>query len=152
LRPLLPSSADEYIIIVDQVTAPALEPEVLRDDAGLSLSAPGLLSSYRDRNSQDHGLPELKGIEGVRKINAKTIENIFSRGVFAGWRRFENEYRGAKALVRISFPGYSLNRRVAVIYISSYRGSLAGQETIVLLQQQRGGAWSIKWRRVLVQS
>jgi hypothetical protein len=151
LRPLLPSGGDEYVVIVDQTTAPALEPEVLHDDAGLSLSTPELLSSYRDRNSRDHVLPELKKIERVRKISAETVENIFSRGVFTGWERFGNEYRGARALVRISFPGYSLDRRGAIVYISSYRGSLAGEEKVVLLQQ-RDGVWSIKWSRLLLQS
>ena len=151
LRPLLPSTGDEYVVVVDQISAPALEPEVFRDDVGLSFSASELLTSYRDRNLQDHGLPELKGIERVRKISAETVDNIFSRGVFAGWERFGNEYRGARALVRVSFPGYSLDRRVAIVYVSSYRGSLAGGERVVLLQE-REGVWSIKWSRLLVQS
>jgi hypothetical protein len=158
LGPVLPLSADLYLVVGAEALAPPLKLEriqrnlVIDGYPELSPSAIQAIADYHVRNSGNHRLPpDLDSIKGVRFISSDEYKNIFSLGALPGWRRFWLEFPGATALATLSLPGYSSDKSSAVVYFSLLKGDVDGEWRVLLLRR-KGSSWEIEWSQLLAQS
>ena len=79
------------------------------------------------RNGESEALPAGVGCSRLRAIDAAHIERAFNppglpERVPADWDRFLTEFPMAQGIVRMSLPGFSDDRKIAVVLVSVSRG------------------------------
>jgi hypothetical protein len=67
-------------------------------------------------------------------------KNKYPRYLNERWGGFFEKYSGSSGIVKISLPGYSNDRKYAIIFIASSCGPLCGQSNLIQLKNIEG-AW-----------
>ncbi len=98
-------------------------------------------------------IPNKLSCNRVKVLNEAAIENFFEKGPRRrpGKNKWDSSFlnpdsAGVKAVIRISFPGYSRNGSHAMVYTSTYCGRLCGSGQTIQLRKTTG-AWKVIKRR-----
>ena len=111
--------------------------------------------SFKSRNQVSQHLPLRDVCLGASVVSRLEVEAAFkppedSRAwdLDSGWRTLFQSFPGSTSLVSMSFPGYSNDGDVAVVYLSIGRGSLAGNGSLVVLKRKHR-QWLVVARKSL---
>ena len=108
------------------------------------------------RNSTPSILPLSMECSGVRLVSEGEIEDALrSEGPALdppnpGWEGFFARFPGARAVLRLTLPGYSRDGRSAVVVMSSACGSMCGFGYLFVLEKV-SSSWKIVQTRTLWQ-
>jgi len=98
-------------------------------------------------------IPDKLACNGIRVLSEAAIEDLFEGGRAAALKKnkldssfFNLDSAGVKAVIRISFPGYSRNGSHAMVYTSTYCGRICGSGQTIQLRKT-AGAWKVIKRR-----
>jgi hypothetical protein len=115
--------------------------------------APGvsqMVADYEKRNARKKLSVTLSG-PAFKSADSKMLNKIFQGDVIGGWKRFREKFPDSAGLLDLSVPGYSRDRKRAIVCYSVSRGSLAGEVWVVLLHY-KSDSWIVEWKDILVQS
>jgi hypothetical protein len=134
-----------YLIVQSTSAKPS---EVERSRLGRFPTA--ALEDLWARNRASETLPLDNVCAGARMATRSEINTTFDKSRSTAtdlnslWKSFYEDFPGAWGLVRMSLPGYSPNGRLAVVYLETGRGGLAGEGSYLLLKKNK-----TKWRVVI---
>jgi hypothetical protein len=154
LASLTASLDDKYLVVANESRGLGLDPEWLENHlpgkgAGLPNVGP-MLAEYESRNIKGRSLTSLE-TPRVKLVNAQALTKMFAGDVVGGWKRFWAEYPGAAFMVRLSLPGYSPDKKWALVCYSRSRGSTAGEDLVFLLRLS-AGSWVVEWSEIFLQT
>jgi hypothetical protein len=107
--------------------------EVRTGEPGLDVVA---LNQLANRNRSSPRLPRGIGCSTLRVAESSVIHGL------SGWEQFRQAFPGATEITQLSLPGYSEDRRVALVVVSGACDWLCGSGFLWELRQVNGG-WAI---------
>lgn len=109
---------------------------------GLSLRVSSeLLKAFTDANESSRRWPDhVKASRSIQLASSESLAYAFQMG---GWRRVKEDFPGACQVVSASRPGFSQDKRTAIIYFNFHRGPLSGGGMLVLLRRTTAG-WTLE--------
>lgn len=81
----------------------------------------------------------------VRLVDRQEIDRIFEHGF---WPASYKKFPGSAGLVKFSLPGYSRDRKAAIVYFSHSSGGLSGYGSMIFLKKT-GNRWKIEWGQMM---
>lgn len=108
--------------------------------------------SLLDRNRSAASLPEFNTCEGLRRTDAKEIDNYLENPSWGAmrerWAAFYKRYVDAKGVMTLSLPGYSKSGDVAIVQVSGACNDLCGSGFFWVLRKV-AGRWQVDPHRVI---
>jgi hypothetical protein len=143
----------EYFVLASETQVSDLEKAGLGADDGMG-GDDGAVSDLLARNRASSPLPAIGDCSGIRtasesEIAAALLQHPHDENRFhMGWEGFYAHFPKSLGVLRLSLPGYSNDRKTAVVTTSGASGTLFGSGFLVTLKKSNG-TWQIVSSRSL---